>query len=128
MERPESGRWKGSKDLRSGISLSCSIMWYPPHVNFFFFVTSIIYYCPSRLNFEMPCFPDNIILFWLNTQTRKKIEIKHFYQYECQKLSFSLLLFILPLYNSLLFHLSSKMQHLPVFFTFTWLNLQVKHM
>ena len=53
-----------------------------------------------------------------------EIKIKHFYQYQYQQLSLSVLLFILPLYNSLLFHFSSKMQErCTVFFTFTWLNL-----
>ena len=52
-----------------------------------------------------------------------EINIKHFYQYEYQQLSLSVLLFILPLNNSLLFHFSSKMQERTVLFTFTWLNL-----
>ena len=39
----------------------------------------------------------------------REIKIKHFYQYEYQQLSLSVLLFVLPLYNSLLFHFSSKM-------------------
>lgn len=50
------------------------------------------------------------------------------YPYEYHQLSLSVLLFILPLNNSLLFHFSSKMQECTVLFTFTWLNLLVKYM
>ena len=50
------------------------------------------------------------------------------YPYEYHQLSLSVLLFILPLSNSLLFHFSSKMQERTVLFTFTWLNLLVKYM
>lgn len=50
------------------------------------------------------------------------------YPYEYHQLSLSVLLFILPLKNSLLFHFSSKMQERTVLFTFTWLNLLVKYM
>ena len=49
------------------------------------------------------------------------IKIRQLYQYEYQQLSLSVLLFVLPLYNSLLFHFSSKMQEHTVLFTFTWL-------
>ena len=55
--------------------------------------------------------------------SRNQNQTVHFYQYEYQQLSLSVLLFILPLYNSLLFHFSSKMQERTVLFTFTWLNL-----
>ena len=55
----------------------------------------------------------------------REIKIKHFYHYEYQQLSLSVLLFVLPPYNSLLFHFSLKMQERTVLFTFTWLNLKL---
>ena len=59
--------------------------------------------------------PDELVI--------SRIKIEHFYQYEYQQLSLSVLLFILPLYNLWLFHFSSKMKERTVLFTFTWLNL-----
>ena len=59
--------------------------------------------------------PDGLVILRYQNQT--------LLSYEYQQLSLSVLLFVLLLYNSLLFHFSSKMQERTVLFTFTWLNL-----
>ena len=71
----------------------------------------------SEWYWERGAKPDGLVI------SRNQIQTVHFYQYEHQHLSLSVLLFILPLYNSLLFHFSSKRQESTVLFTFTWLNL-----
>ena len=69
----------------------------------------------SEWYWEKGAKPDGLVILRNQNQT--------FYQYEFQPLSLSVLLFVLSLYNSLLFHFSSIMQESTVLFIFTWLNL-----